>query len=465
MAGAVLSFLIDQSAFQLLPDIVIVFLSGIAVFVCVRLSVLKPAKIATSASPVEAFRYSGYSGTKKRKKSGKHLTPFSLAAMNLSRNRKKSILTFISLALSGMMFIGISSLLSSLDPEQRAKQAFPYEGSYVVELNRALVTPTFSLTQLQENNLLTDELKNDILSIDGVYEIICQQEICVGIDGMETAIRSMNTEDYKELKNKIMTGKLPGYDHTGENSLIINMGSPELEYLHKNYEVGGTVTFSQAGNSLTYTISAIVFDRDSSVSFILPAGEMEQTVPYNANSAFVIRVKTDSYAGIEDELYSLVLASDTLRLKTLKDMTMQYKSVFSTISIAAYALLAVIVIFSIINLTNTSMTNIISRRKEMGLFRAVGLSHRQLYHMIGFENAFQTVGSFAASLICGLEIGKAICSAVGIVPGFSFVNYTFPVVPVLLYVLLVFMLQLALTKWAGRYCRKNSVVEQLRVME
>ena len=100
MAGAVLSFLIDQSAFQLLPDIVIVFLSGIAVFVCVRLSVLKPAKIATSASPVEAFRYSGYSGTKKRKKSRKHLTPFSLAVMNLSRNRKKSILTFISLALS-----------------------------------------------------------------------------------------------------------------------------------------------------------------------------------------------------------------------------------------------------------------------------------------------------------------------------------------------------------------------------
>ncbi len=465
MAGAVLSFLIDRSAFQLLPNIVIVFLSGIAVFVCVKLSVLKPAKIAMSVSPVEAFRYSGYSGTKKRKKSGKHLTPFSLAAMNLSRNRKKSILTFISLALSGTMFIGISSLLSSLDPARRAKQAFPYEGSYVVELNRALVTPTFSLTQLQENNLLTDELKNDILSIDGVDEIICQQEICVGIDGMETAIRSMNTEDYKELKNKIMIGELPGYDHTGENSLIINMGSPELEYLHKSYDVGDTVTFSQAGYSLTYTVSAIVFDRDSSASFILPAGEMEQTVPYNANSAFVIRAKSDSYAGIEDELHSLVLASDTLRLKTLKDMTMQYKSVFSTISIAAYALLAVIVIFSIINLANTSMTNIISRRKEMGLFRAVGLSHRQLYHMIGFENAFQTVGSFAASLICGLGIGKAICSAIGNVPGFSFVNYTFPVVPVLLYVLLVFMLQLALTKWAGQYCRKNSVVEQLRVTE
>ena len=469
IAGGMLSFLIDRSAFLLFPDIITSFLSGIVIFVCVRLSILKPARIAMSVSPVEAFRYSGYSGTKKRKKSRKRLTPFSLAAMNLSRNRKKSILTFASLVLSGMLFVGISSLLTSLDPEQRAKQSFPYEGSYVVELNRALVTPTFSLTQLQEDNLLTDELESHILSIEGVDEIIRQQEICVRIDGMETAIRSMNREDYKELMDRVMAGQLPDCDHTGENSLIINMGSPELEYLHKNYDVGDTVTFSQTGDipqsGLTYTVSAVIYDRDSAASFILPAGEMKRMVSYNANSAFVIRTKTDRHAEIESELHSLVLASDTLRLKTLKDMTMQYKSVFSTISIAAYALLAVIVMFSIINLVNTSMTNIISRRKEMGLFRAVGLGSRQLYHMIGFENAFQTLGSFAASLICGLGIGKAICSAVGNVPGFSFVNYTFPAVPVLLYVLLVFMLQLALTKWAGLYCRQDSVVEQLRVTE
>ena len=238
-AGIMLSFLTDRNAFQMLPDIITAFLSGIVVFVCVRLSILKPAKIAMSVSPVEAFRYSGYTErqinlplsiywNKKLKKSGKHLTPFSLAAMNLFRNRKKSILTFASLVLSGMMFVGSSSILFSLDPKQRAKQSFPYEGSYVVELNRALVTPVFSLTELQENNPLTDELESHILSIDGVEEVIRQQEICAGIDGTETAIRSMNIEDYKELKDRIMVGKLPDCNHTGENSLVINMGSPEL---------------------------------------------------------------------------------------------------------------------------------------------------------------------------------------------------------------------------------------------
>ena len=473
IAGGVLSFLIDRDAFQLVPDIVIVLLSGIVVFICVKLSILKPAKIAMSVSPMEASRYSSYTEVKKSgkrlKRNRKPLTPCSLAAMNLLRDRKKSILTFTSLVLSGMMLVGISSLLSSLDPEQRAKQSFPYEGAYVVELNRALVTPTFSLTRLQENNLLTDELKHDILSIDGVSGVVCQQELCVTIDGMETAIRSMNAEDYEALKDRVMAGELPYHDHIGENSLVVNMGSPELEYLQKSYEVGDTVTFSRAGNDLqgnfTYVVSAIVFDKNSASSFILPAEEMEQTVPYNANSAFVIRMEHSGYIEIEDELHSLIASSDHLRLKTLKDMTMQYKSVFSTISLAAYALLAVIIMFSIINLVNTSMTNIISRRKEMGLFRAIGLDSRQLYHMIGFENGFQTFGSFAASVVGGLIIGKAICSAVGNVPGFSFVEYTFPAVSVVFYFLLVFALQFVLTKWAGLYCRRNSVVEQLRVIE
>ena len=473
IAGGMLSFLIDRTAFQLFPDAVIVLLSGAAIFICVKLSILKPAKIAMSVSPMEASRYSSYTKVKKSgkrlKRNRKPLTPCSLAAMNLLRDRKKSVLTFTSLVLSGIMLVGISSLLSSLDPEQRAKQSFPYEGAYVVELNRALVTPTFSLTRLQENNLLTDELKHDILSIDGVSGVVCQQELCVTIDGMETAIRSMNAEDYEALKDRVMAGELPYHDHIGENSLVVNMGSPELEYLQKSYEVGDTVTFSRAGNDLqgnfTYVVSAIVFDKNSASSFILPAEEMEQTVPYNANSAFVIRMEYSGYSEIEDELHSLIASSDHLRLKTLKDMTMQYKSVFSTISLAAYALLAVIIMFSIINLVNTSMTNIISRRKEMGLFRAIGLDSRQLYHMIGFENGFQTFGSFAASVVGGLIIGKAICSAVGDVPGFSFVEYTFPAVSVVFYFLLVFALQFVLTKWAGLYCRRNSVVEQLRVTE
>ena len=146
-------------------------------------------------------------------------------------------------------------------------------------------------------------------------------------------------------------------------------------------------------------------------------------------------------------------------------MIMQYKSVFSTISISVYALLAIIFMFSIINLVNKSITNIISRQKEMGLFRAVGLDSTQLYQMIGFENAFQTLGSFAVSVVCGLLIGRIICSTVENIPGFSYIEYTFPAAPVFFYFLLIFILQFILTRCAVLYCKRSSTALQLRVTE
>lgn len=466
IAGGMLSFLTDKNAFQPLPDFFIALLSGTILFVCIRLSILKPARIAMSVSPVEAYRYNSDTGRKKIKKHRKikkhskikkRLTPLSLAVMHLFRNRKKGILTFTSLVLSGMLFVGISSLLTSLDPEQRAKQSFPYEGSYVAELNRALVAPDFSLTDIQKNNLLTEELKNNILFIDGVKEVVCQQEVCVRVDGMETAVRSMNEKDYVELRDKVIDGILPDCDHTGENTLIINRGSPELEYLQKSYEVGDAVAFSQEQNipqsGMTYTVAAIVSDKNSAASFLLPADEIRRTVPYNANSAFVIRTETNEDDRIREQLRLLVLTGDTLRLRTRKDVIMQYQSVFRTISAAVYALLAVVGMFSVVNLANTSMTGIISRRKETGLLRAVGLDSRQLSCMIGLENVFLISGSFLISLICGLFAGRAICLAAGNMPGFGFVEYTFPVVPVFLYFLIILTLQSVLTKWAVLYCR------------
>ena len=126
----------------------------------------------------------------------------------------------------------------------------------------------------------------------------------------------MNAEDYAALEHRVMTGELPHCDHTGENSLVINMGSPELDYLQKSYEAGDTITFSQAGNNLqgnlTYVVSAVVFDKNSASSFILPAAEMERAVPYNANSAFIIQTGDSGYIGIEDKLQSLTGASDSL---------------------------------------------------------------------------------------------------------------------------------------------------------
>lgn len=466
LLGYVLAFLVDRQAFQVFTDLIIVLLSGITAFIVVKLSAKKPAKVAMSISPIEAFKYSAYTGGKAETKKQHRLTPYSLALLNLCRNKRKSILTFVSLALSGMLLVSLSSLLTSLDPTERAKQSFPYEASYTVELNRTLLSPTVSITDLQADNPLTDELYQNLVAIDGITDVICQKEIRAVLDGMETTIYGMNDYDKSALSSRLMAGTLPEPDAQSSNTLIVNISSPELEYLNKSYDVGDTVTFILDGTdgqkSVELVVAAIVSDRNDASSFIIPESVIEEIVPYNANSAYVLRATEEYSQATESTIQAVIAGVDSMRLKTLNDLIIQYESVFSTISIAVYSLLGFIAVFSIINLVNTCMTNIISRQKEIGLLRAVGLDCKQLSQMISIENAFQTFGSFLVTTILGLLTGQMICTFVQNIPGFDFVSYAFPLLPLLAYLLLVVVLQLGITMWANRFYKKSSVVEQIR---
>lgn len=466
LLGYVLAFLVDRQAFQVFTDLIIVLLSGIATFIVVKLSAKKPAKVAMSISPIEAFKYSAYTGGKAETKKQHRLTPYSLALLNLCRNKRKSILTFVSLALSGMLLVSLSSLLTSLDPTERAKQSFPYEASYTVELNRTLLSPTVSITDLQADNPLTDELYQNLVAIDGITDVICQKEIRAVLDGMETTIYGMNDYDKSALSSRLMAGTLPEPDAQSSNTLIVNISSPELEYLNKSYDVGDTVTFILDGTdgqkSVELVVAAIVSDRNDASSFIIPESVIEEIVPYNANSAYVLRATEEYSQATESTIQAVIAGVDSMRLKTLNDLIIQYESVFSTISIAVYSLLGFIAVFSIINLVNTCMTNIISRQKEIGLLRAVGLDCKQLSQMISIENAFQTFGSFLVTTILGLLTGQMICTFVQNIPGFDFVSYAFSLLPLLAYLLLVVVLQLGITMWANRFYKKSSVVEQIR---
>ena len=138
---------------------------------------------------------------------------------------------------------------------------------------------------------------------------------------------------------------------------------------------------------------------------------------------------------------------------------------FSTISLAVYVLIGFIFCFSMINLVNTTLTNVLSRKKEFGLLRAVGLTKRHLILMLGAETMFQTLGSFICSLFLGSLLGYGLCRVVGNMPGFNFIEYAFPLTIAVSYLVMLVFLQLAMTKWEKHYFQKNSIIEQIRTTE
>ncbi|MCL6460237.1 MAG: ABC transporter permease, partial [Gorillibacterium sp.] len=471
LMGSLVSYIIRPSVWLKTPSLILVLCAGLATFITVMLSVRKPAKIAASASPIEAVTYTSYRPARKRtKRTSKKLTPVSLGMMNLTRNKKKTVITFMSLVLSGVLLIVVASLLTSVDPVARAKQSFPYGGEYQIELNRDLLSPTTKYSDLQINNPLSNQLKEKILSIEGVdaletHKYIENEITATDMDDNAAYIENIREQDRGEFNSDLVEGALP--DSTSGSSLIlINRATSTYEYLGLHYKRGDKVNMILSDGKTriqkNFIVAGMIDNKNNSTTFFLPDAAMDHLIAANCNLSYEIISKQGYSAGIESELRDLIASEERLDIVTLKDNISSFRSAFHTISIAVYAFVTVIACFGVVNLANTIMTNVISRKNEIGMMQAIGLSKKQLRKMLNTEHAYLTFGGFAISVFLGSILGYVLCQAVEDTAGFSFVVYRFPAGIIALYFLMAAAVQFTLTQLIGQFMTKQTVIERLR---
>ena len=98
---------------------VIFIISALFALVTVIISCMKPGRMAAKVSPIEAFRYTGVSGGKrKERRSARRVTVYSMAFANLGRNRGKTAVTVISLSLSVALLMLTVSLTNGFDMDK-----------------------------------------------------------------------------------------------------------------------------------------------------------------------------------------------------------------------------------------------------------------------------------------------------------------------------------------------------------
>lgn len=122
LIGGIVGYFIIPDGFNILNTLLIIFFVFVVVYVITMVSVCKPARIAASVSPMEALRYVPQDGMKKtaNKKLCRKLSPMGLGMMNFSKNRKKTVITMLSLALGGILFMTAATYMSSFDKENYA---------------------------------------------------------------------------------------------------------------------------------------------------------------------------------------------------------------------------------------------------------------------------------------------------------------------------------------------------------
>ena len=151
-----------------------IYLLAIAVTLCtVYLSLMKPMRMAAKVSEIEAMRYQG--GSKRQKSSRKgyqFLNIGRLTKRNLAENKKKSTITIVSMAVTGIFVMMVATVLSCANPMESAKSSIvgQYEISPIVESGNK-EHPEYEWAEVQKNNPLNEGLKQQIEELDGVERV------------------------------------------------------------------------------------------------------------------------------------------------------------------------------------------------------------------------------------------------------------------------------------------------------
>ena len=160
-------FLLFSKGFNAVSYVATVILTLISSWIMVSVSIRKPVKIAAGISPIEAVRFTPAQKDIRSRKKNIKLNPVSMGIANFKRDRKKTVAIVASLSLGGIILLVVSSIVLLRSPEALARQFFP-DGDYKIYLDSEMTEEKV----MAAGNPLSEELEQEILSIDGVTDII-----------------------------------------------------------------------------------------------------------------------------------------------------------------------------------------------------------------------------------------------------------------------------------------------------
>lgn len=170
LVGGAIGFAIFPAHWSWMGNLPYLAATAAACALTVFLSIHAPVRMAARVSPIEAVRSSGYETATDRKDQKNHrITPFSMAQMNFRRSRKKTVITLVSLGLTGVFLVTAATVLNSISPEKMAIEAMGDHCNYEVSWMDS--GGAEGLPAIARENPLTEELRQELLAIDGVESI------------------------------------------------------------------------------------------------------------------------------------------------------------------------------------------------------------------------------------------------------------------------------------------------------
>ena len=491
--GTILGLIIGgTAAFLFKPDgwswlntaLVSVLIFGL-VYAMVWLALSKPAKIAGSVSPIEAAKSTGYQSAQLySKKLHRRITPFSMAVMGSSRNRRKWVVTVLSLGVAGIMFMGGTTLLSSLDMERFARQGLLEYGEFEINLSRnAVRNDPHGVTGVQLNNPLNDDLIQNITQIEGVKEVTEYKTLEAKFEynhaSRKDKLVPFTSEQQKILKQYLSAGTID-YKSMVENKEILVLRNEYADYVFDwTFQVGDTVKFrwfdGQSYQETEYTIAGEISDEifkdplggklfGKAGFFLLPDQLLQKMVvsDFNFNSHLLVSISDFSLEPeVREKMNSLMETIPTVTMETLHNLYQDSEAMYQRTSLVIWGLSSFIMLFAVINLINTLIATTLSRKHEFSTLRSIGMGKKQLQWTIQWEGILLAFWNIGITLVAGTAVGYGIVHYLNSVGDDSWV-WQFPLVYFIGYAIISIILPMIISAVIIHILQKKSIVEQLR---
>ena len=485
LIGAVAGYFIIPSGFSIVNTLIIAVCVFVVTYLITMISVHKPAKIAAAVSPMEALRYTPQDTMKKtaNKKMCRSLTPFGLGMMNFSKNRKKAVITMLSLGLGGILFMTAATYISSFNRENYSRQGnfanAEFEIGYSVS---AIEADDHGMSGLQAEKPLDETMVQEIMDIDGVKGVEESKNFGVRFDfpkkdeyDNDDTVYSLTEEDARNLDAYIEEGTAD-YDKMMSGDYVLVQGNKNvMEIYGWQFQTGDVLTFHYYDGSQMaereMTVLGILneqysFDHPDLIGwFVMPEQAILDFVSYDTlNSDLLVSTEPEKEAAVGEVLEDMVaeraeLTMDTLAERKIRD-AQSVSTLFGTIS----GLAAFIMMFSILSMMNTLITNIVTRKQELAMLESIGMAKGQMQRMLLGESLMLVLATVGVTMTIGTLCGYAL-SKILYQMGAYYMAFQFPAVYALIYALVLIAVPLTIIFVSMKSFSKEALVERLRGAE
>lgn len=462
---------------EVVADIRIFAASAVFSWLTVRAGCIKPCSIIKKISPVEAVRYSEYTGDRLSAKRKTHkVTVASMAWENLKRSRRKTVLVVLSLALSVIVINATVSVISSFDKNLYVKnfaatdftvadgsvisknyQNMNYEGVSDADIEAMSgidgITDIGAIRmsealQLMEGKALdrmtkTFESHPDWLTFSEEHKAAVEHEI-YDTHSIESHIYGVDEFPYENME--IDEGNIDWEEfRTGRYVIVsspVESGNGKKDAEYAFYQIGdkAKVVFPD-GTEGEYEVIAIgdlpfamgpEHGHGLDVYFTLPMDEYLKHMPDSAGAMkLFFNAEEAKMETVDDEVREYCenthpLLGYSSRMTYLDD----FKEMVRLFLLVGGALAFVLALIGVMNFINLTVTSINERRTELGTLRAIGMTGRQMTQMLRMEGVFRICLTFAFVLTAGMLLNHIL---VNLIAGqMMMFSYKFVIWPVLI---------------------------------